>query len=379
MNRSHLLHGLKRLTAAETAPYDELPTRAALCAWLSELRLPYEMDLFGNTYVRVRYGHPRRQVALVAHLDHPAFRVTAVKGSEVTCVAEGGLPTVGVKGAKVCFPRAAAGRVVGKVAAAKIEVHKGRARIQSAKIKVAAHGPKPGVGDFGIFDLPPLKVSGHRAKMRVADDLAGCAAIVGTLADLSRQSAAVDVVAVFTRAEEVGFVGALSVAIENRLPRDTVVVSVECSRAYGDVALGKGPVVRLGDRAGPFHPRAAMLIDGAARALGSKKLAYQSALMAGGTCEATAFAAFDYAAGGIALPLLCYHNQGPQGVAAEEIDLRDLEGATILLSAVALRAGAGTEDLDLLRNELVVGSQDGRERLRAPIDPATGYPRGTTF
>ncbi len=89
--------------------------------------------------------------------------------------------------------------------------------------------------------------------------------------------------------------------------------------------------------------------------------------MAGGTCEATAFGAFGYRSAGIALPLVAYHNQGPKGVAPEEIDVRDLEHAVQLICAVAERAGAGIDDIDLLRNELVRSSEEGRQRLRTPI------------
>ena len=39
-------------------------------------------------------------------------------------------------------------------------------------------------------------------------------------------------------AEEVGFHGAIAMAIEGKLPRDAAVISVECSQAYADIALG---------------------------------------------------------------------------------------------------------------------------------------------
>ncbi len=380
MNREPLLSLTKRLTVPYTAPYNEHEARSALHEALMHLRLPYEMDPFGNTVVRVRYGHPRRQVAFVAHLDHPGFRVTEVKGSEVTCLAEGGLPTVGIKGAKVIFPRVGSPATTGKVSAAKLVTHNGRAKVESLKVRLGAKAVIPSIGSFGVFDLPSFKMTGQRMKVRAADDAVGVAAVVAALHDLSRQHSACDVVGLFTRAEEVGFHGALAAAIEGRLlPRDTFIVSVECSRAYDHVAHGKGPVVRLGDRTGPFHPRVTSLLLGAAKELAHKKFAYQSALMSGGTTEATAFAAFDYASGGIALPLANYHNQGPRGVAAEEVDFRDLDGAVRLIAATALRAGAGIDDIDLLRNELVLSSQEGRDHLREAIDPTTGYPVGTKF
>jgi endoglucanase len=377
MNRDKLLKALQRLATPETAPFDEMATREALHDWLREEKLPYEIDPFGNTLVRVRHGHPRRQVAFLAHLDHPALRVDSVKGHRVVCRAEGGLPTKGLRNAKVVFPRTAHGPIRGTVETAKTSSGT-RPRIESATVRVPARGPVPDPEDFAVLDLPPFKRANNRLKMRAADDISGAAAIVAALVDLTHSQAAVDAVAVFTRAEEVGFHGAVAVAVANKLPRDTTVISVECSQAVEPVLLGKGPVVRLGDRTGPFDPRACALVRGAANELG-KKLIFQTALMEGGSCEATAFAVFGYAAAGIALPLANYHNQGVRGVAAEEVDLRDLEGAVELIAATALRGGAGIEDLDLLRNELILSSQDGRERLREPVDPITGYPRAARF
>ncbi len=377
MNRNQLLKGLQALAAPESAPYDEIETRAALHAWLAQLKLPFEVDAFGNTLVRVRHGHPRRQVAFVAHLDHPALRVESIQGRTVHCRTEGALPTRGLRNSKVVFPRTANGVIKGTVATAKIQTGD-RPRVESATVKVGAKSALPEPGDFAVPALTPFRRAGNRLKMRAADDLTGVAAIVAALGDLSRGGTAVDAIGVFTRAEEVGFHGAIALAIANKLPRDTTVISVECSQAVAAIALGQGPVVRLGDRTGPFDPRACALVRGAAGELG-KKLDFQVALMEGGSCEATAFAVFGYLSAGIALPLANYHNQGPRGVAAEEIDLRDLEGAIKLIVATALRAGAGTEDLDLLRNELILASQDGRERLREPVDPITGYPRAARF
>lgn len=379
MNRTQLLPALKRMAEVPTAPYDELSVRDALHAWLRTAKLPPEIDPFGNTTVRVRAGHPRRQVGFVAHLDHPAFRVESAKGTQVTCSAEGGLPTVGVKGTSVVFPSGENGPIKGKVESAKVTTRNGRAHIQSAVIKISAPDAAPEPGDFGVFDMPALKRAGNKLKMRVADDLAGVVAVVAALINLSKRGEPVDAVGIFTRAEEVGFHGALAMAIDSRLPRDMTIVSIECSQAHGDVAVGKGPVVRLGDRAGPFEPRACALVSGAAKQLAEKKFAYQQALMTGGTCEATAFGVFGYATAGIALPLGAYHNQGPSGVAPEEIDLRDLEGMVRLIEATALRAGAGIEDVDLLRNDLILRSQEGRERLREPVDPITGYPKSARF
>jgi putative aminopeptidase FrvX len=367
MNRSALLAALRRLTATPTAPYDELDVRDVLHSLLADHGLHFQTDGFGNTVVRVRRGLPRSKVAFVAHLDHPALRVTSIKGSLATCRAEGGVPTLGIRNAKVIFPKGKGGAAHGKVTAAKVAKVKGRERLETAVVQIAAKGPQPAVGDFAVLDLPAMAQKGNRLKLRVADDLAGVAAIVGALAEVSKHDTACEAWGIFTRAEEVGFHGAVALVLGSLMPRDLAVISVECSQARDNVEIGKGPVVRLGDRGGPFDPRAVALVSGAARQLATEKFAFQSALMGGGTCEATAFGAFGYRAGGIALPLGSYHNQGPRGVAPEEIDVRDLEGTQALIVAVAERAGAGIDDVDLMRNELVRNSEEGRQRLRTPI------------
>jgi putative aminopeptidase FrvX len=379
MKANELAQGVRRLSEHATAPFEEIPTRDALHRWLEELKLTFEVDAYGNTLVRVRRGMPRRTVAFVAHLDHPGLRVESVSPAGVVCVGEGGQPLKSLKGAKVVFPRCKAGAASGVVTVVKTKEEDGRVKLDRATIKLGAKSAQPEPGDFAVLDLPAFAKTATRIKARVCDDLAGCVAVIATLATLAKGSAPVDVIGVFTRAEEVGFVGALGLAIEYRLPRDSYVVSIECSAALGDIELGKGPVVRLGDRHGPFDPRCSANILGAAKQLAEKKFDYQVGIMPGGTCEATPFLTFGYAAAGIAVPLANYHNQGPKGVACEEIDLRDLEGAVKLACTTALRIGTGTEDMDLYRNQLVMSSQEKREKLRAPMNHQTGYPSGTRF
>jgi putative aminopeptidase FrvX len=367
MNRPQILSTLRRLTSTPTAPYDELEVRSVLHELIGEHGLHFQTDAFGNTVVRVRRGMPRNKVAFVAHLDHPALRVVSRKGAQLVCRAEGGVPAVGLKNCKVLFPRLPGGPVMGTVVSTKVVKHGDRLRVEQAVVSVPAKGAQPDVGDYAIPNITPFAQKGTRLKVRVADDLAGATAVLAALARLAHQDTACEAWGIFTRAEEVGFHGAVALSLGGLLPRDLAIVSVECSKAMDGVTLGKGPVVRLGDRGGPFDPRAVALVAGAARTLEADGFAYQSALMGGGTCEATAFGAFGYRSAGIALPLLAYHNQGPRGVAPEEIDVRDLEGAVRLMCAVAERSGSGIDDIDLLRNDLVRNSEEGRQKLRTPI------------
>ncbi len=56
----------------------------------------------------------------------------------------------------------------------------------------------------------------------------------------------VTVFGLFTRAEEVGFVGAVHLAKAWPLPEGVRFVSLETSAPRGGAELGKGPVVRVG-------------------------------------------------------------------------------------------------------------------------------------
>ncbi len=360
MKQAQVLAVLRRLVATPTAPYDEHEVRGVLQTIASEHGLHCQLDAHGNTFVRVRRGMPRGKIAFVAHLDHPVLRVVGSKRGELVCEPQGGFATTGLCGATLLFPRSSSGPVTGRVR--KVSAAKRTSRVV---VELAKDSATPAPGDFGVPKLPAFSQRANRLALLAADDLAGAAAVLVTLVELSQSEAACDVTGVFTRAEEVGFHGALGVALDGGLPRETVIVSVECSKAMGDIELGKGAVVRLGDKTGPFDPRATASLMGAARELVACGGRYQFALMGGGRCEATAFLAFGYRATGIALPLLCYHNQGPRGLAAEQIDARDLAGAIALMTACAARVGAGIDDLDLLRNDLVRSSEEGRQRLRA--------------
>ena len=52
----------------------------------------------------------------------------------------------------------------------------------------------------------------------------------------------------FTRAEEVGFYGALEAIRHATLPKNACVLSLECSKAFAHAPQGEGVIVRVGDR-----------------------------------------------------------------------------------------------------------------------------------
>jgi endoglucanase len=67
-----------------------------------------------------------------------------------------------------------------------------------------------------------------------------------------------------------------------------------------------------------------------------KDFKFQRALMAGGTCEATAFQEFGYQTGAVCIALGNYHNCAPNNkIAAEFVNIADACGMVDLLIAAA--------------------------------------------
>jgi endoglucanase len=188
--------------------------------------------------------------------------------------------------------------------------------------------------------------SGRRIYTRAADDLAGVFCIVATALEVFAQPNVkkAPFIGLLTRAEEVGFVGAIRHFEQSpltRAKRPVLVVSLEASRTLPGAIVGKGPVVRLGDRRTVFNSGALHVLS----ALAEKTLPgrHQRRVMDGGTCEATAATAWGLTTLGITLPLGNYHNQGleggmdcprPQGPAPEFVHLDDIDGELQLCQAL---------------------------------------------
>jgi endoglucanase len=191
---------------------------------------------------------------------------------------------------------------------------------------------KPPTRDFGKFrmwDLPEVEVRDERIYSRACDDLVGCAAVVSMFQELERRAAECSAYGIFTRAEEVGFVGAIQLAKSGRLPKEVTVVSLETSSERGGPGkMGEGVIVRVGDRTSIFDSDATAMLVGLARL---HQIPHQRALMAGGTCEATAYQLYGYRSAGLCVALGNYHNCGPEEqIAAEYVSVADYRGMTEL-------------------------------------------------
>jgi len=301
-----------------------------------------------------------RPVLFAAHMDHPGFRaIEHVGENHVHAEWNGWVMASYFENEPVRFftdGRWVSGWIENVIEAVPPKGKGRRAATDSRTI--GADNPPDAVivrvdgpvapNSAGMWDLPDAKVRNNQIHSRVCDDLAGLAAILCMLDAICRRPIPVTTHAFFTRAEEVGFAGALAAVADKTVPRSAVVVAVECSKAIAGVSLGAGPILRVGDKASVFTPAATAYCQVAAEALKTrdKSFVYQRKLMDGGTCESTAYCHHGYEATGICLPLGNYHNMDMDRhrIAPEYVDVRDFDN--LVKWFIALAAAPATQPYD---------------------------------
>lgn len=303
-------------------------------------------DPYGNLIVKSPgRGMPAAPpLVLVAHLDHPGFVVEEVRDGTARLAFRGGVRLPHARpGAKLEFFRPGSLRPTGRGVLERASgegarrpgmLGSGEARVTEGK----AHA-----GGFTMWAFPGWSVRRGNIVSRCLDDLLGAAAALVTLDELSRKRPrGAHVWGYFTRAEEIGLFGALAGIRAGVIPRDARVLSLETSRALPWAAPGDGVIVRVGDARSLFDPRLMRVLHDAAAELAREQpgFAFQRRLMDGGSCEATAFCAAGWRAGGLALPLVNYHNMsgldgGTRGIGPETIRLTDFASEVRLLLRLA--------------------------------------------
>ncbi len=317
MNHQRFVSLFRKVLSAPTAPYHEYHV-ASLVRDLIE-KMPHvsiEEDKFGNLIACYRKGRKKPSLAYAAHMDHPGW---------------------------VRFEGRA--EFLGGVPKNRLDTH-----------------PVEWFGNFGMWKLKPFELKDGVIRSRVCDDLVGCAAILAMFMELEANEVDATVYGLFTRAEEVGFVGAVEMAKEWPLPDGVCFVSLETSAARGGAEQGKGPAIRVGDRISVFDDGVtAELVDAATEG----KIPHQRALLDGGACEATALNLYHIPAAGISVILGNYHNCPPKkGISEEFISLDDAKNLVKLITATVVKtAGSkkGDNSKAQLRKRLEKRVRDNRK------------------
>jgi endoglucanase len=344
---------LLEMTSLPTAAGREDAVIARVEDWVSERapRLLLGRDRCGNLVVTGRGFKKacakKAPLFITAHLDHPAFIVRAFKGEEVTLEFRGGVQDAYFKGSLIeifdlALERSFAARILSLDAGAK--------PFKTVKARLAAPCSSAFVepGCIGRWKFPRASVVKGLVRTHACDDLASVAAALLAFDTISRDKSLAHAALLFTRAEEVGFIGAIGAARGGTIPKGSRLVCLECSRSFPhDSPIGAGPIVRVGDRLSVFTPELTNAVSALAEARRAAVpgFRFQRKLMAGGACEATAFASYGIHSTCICLPLGNYHNMadvdavlagkkkgvpGPEFVSAE-----DFHGMIELLVAVA--------------------------------------------
>lgn len=330
MNSRSFLSLVERLLRCPAAPYHESLVQAEVESICREHRLRCDRDVFGNLVVAVCTAPRRRPIVLSAHLDHPGFEITeTLAPSRYGARFRGGVPD--------SFFRAGlqVGLFPGDVPA-RLKV----ANLEGREFILTADRPSVPAPAFGVWQLPAFQLRGRRIHGRACDDLIGVACVLATLIDLKAARASVNVVGMLTRAEEVGFHGALAAARAGGIPKRALVISLETSRELPPVKMGKGVILRVGDKASVFDSTATRYLAEVAADLSRERRGFhfQRALMSGGTCEGTAYQECGFQTAALCVALGNYHNCGAdRRIAAEYVDTRDAMSLVRLLVAASKR------------------------------------------
>ena len=304
---------LNEVLSLPTAPFAEQYVLDYVRDFCKRTRfLSCTADPSENLLVHYRRGRAKRAnpICLTAHLDHPGFVADRMTGkNRVQAFWRGGVPPEFFKGAGVRFFDGGVW-IKGKIKSVKLarpDSLWNRPRVDKVGIDVA----KPiSPGTIGMWDLPAPKIRNKRVHAPACDDLAGVAAMLCCLETLAAKCVATEAYMLFTRAEEVGFVGAIAAAKNGTIPKRCAVAAVETSAELSHVPMGDGPVLRVGDRASVFDPTLTAFCGQVADELAkrAKTFKYQRRLMDAGTCESTAYCRLGYVATGLCMALGNYHN-----------------------------------------------------------------------
>jgi len=341
---------LVELTGIPTAAGREDRVIEWVTGWVRKRRnVRLRRDPSGNLVI-TRVGRaPVHPVFITAHIDHPAFVVRKVLGDrDVELEFRGGVHDPYFKSAAIEVVDAD-----GDTHRAVITRFDGKAKPFKRVIARLGRPAAVAAGDIARWAFKgrgrkPTIFKG-RLYAPACDDLAGVAAALAAFDVLRNRRDGTSFGVLLTRAEEVGFIGAIAACKNHTVTKRARLLCLENSRSFAESPIGNGPILRVGDRLSVFSPqltnRLCHLVDEYQKT--HPRLKVQRKLMPGGACEATTFGAYGYEATCICLPLGNYHNmvdidgvqagKRPARVAPEIISVDDYHGMVEVLVHVAPR------------------------------------------
>ncbi len=283
--------------------------------------LKLKSDKAGNLIITQIRKSNAKPIFITAHMDHPAFVVRKViSDREVQLEFRGGVQDPYFNKAGI------------DIFNSDDKSHRATITTLNSKAKpfkiVTARLDKPG-DEISPDDIARWTYKGYEQEPKVrsgilyapaCDDVAAVAVALSTLDILRTRKATANVGLLLTRAEEIGFIGAIAACKLKSVPKTARLICLENSRSFAESPIGGGPIIRVGDKASVFSPNLTNRISAIMAIHQSKHTSfkYQRKLMPGGTCEATTFSSYGYESTCLCLPLGNYHNMVDiDGVAAK--------------------------------------------------------------
>jgi putative aminopeptidase FrvX len=293
------------LTAIPTAAGQEWRVIQWIEKWVtSQPEIELKRDRFGNLVLKQKRTSKKKPIYITAHLDHPAFVVRRqIDEYRVEMEFRGGVHDAYFVGAKIEVFDNEDNRYVGTIQSLKPKSTPCKRVVVKLQKGVAGFLLS---GDVGRWKLNPPVVKNGLLHAPACDDLAGVAAAISALERMKTMRGLGHVGVLLTRAEEIGFVGAIAAAKNKTIPKVARLLCLETSRSFPESPIGAGPILRVGDKASVFNPELTNTIAEIMNA--QKNFKWQRKLMPGGMCESTAFCNYGFLSTCLCLALGNYHN-----------------------------------------------------------------------
>ena len=309
---------------------------------LAQLAKPYVDEVFtdalGNVYCHKK--GPGKRMMFPAHMDVIGLMVTFVDDKGFLRFEPiGGHSPASLIGATVRLESGVRGSVWADATADIYKHGFGDVDIHDLFIDIGAESKEEAeelapIGSVCVFDAPTT-LQGDTLISPYTDDLCGCIALLVAMEELKDTQVENDLWFVFTVQEEVGLRGAkpaawdvqpyMGIAVDVTRTGDT---AGEIDGQRMQVALGKGPTVKIKDSSVQCNPQVMELLRKAAKA---SKIPYQDEiLLAGGTdTAAVQKTRAGILSGCVSIP--CRNIHAP----AEMVSVKDVENVGKLLAAAA--------------------------------------------
>ena len=333
------------LTAIPTAAGQEHRVIRWVERWVEKRKgITLNRDRFSNLLLKQSRPSSKKPIYITAHLDHPAFVVRKqIDDQHLEMEFRGGVNDAYFVGAKIEVFDNEDNGYTGTIASIKPRAKPFK------RVVVRLQRPVAGIlikGDVARWKLKQPRVVDGLLHAPACDDLGGVAAAISALDVIGNIRGLGHVGVLLTRAEEIGFVGAIAAAKHKTVQKSSRLLCLETSRSFPESPIGAGPILRVGDKTSVFGPELTNTISEIMNRYQAKhkKFKWQRKLMPGGTCESTAFCAYGFLSTCLCLPLGNYHNmrdidgvlqkKRSAKVAPEIISVSDFHGLVKMLIVV---------------------------------------------